>query len=139
MGQTYFSADSSDVNIIAELHLDGKVYELERFSTELRQTISDKNMEPKGEVGGGTLTLTMVQVPDNGLLAWAASKYIRKSGEIVFKNETTTPPLRIQFQEAACINFLQNCGVGAGSYISLTISPKIVNFNDISLEHTWEE
>ena len=112
MGQTYFASDASDVNIIAELHLDGKVYELERFSTELRQTISDKNMEPKGEVGGGVLNLTMVQVPDNGLLAWAASKHIRKSGEIVFKNETTTPPLRIQFQEAACINFLQNCGCG---------------------------
>lgn len=139
MGQTYFASDAPDVNIIAELHLDGKVYELERFSTELRQTISDRNMEPKDEVSGGTIVVTMVQVPDNALLSWAASKYIRKSGEIVFKNETTTPPLRIQFEEAACINFLQNCGVGVGSYITLTISPKTVNFNDISLEHSWEE
>ncbi len=139
MGQTYFASDAPDVNLVAELHLDGNVYELERFSTDFTQGISERNMEPKNEVKGGTIVISMTRVPDNSLLQWAASKWIRKNGEIVFKNETSTPSLKIQFENAACINFTQNCGEGVGSYISLTFTSEKLNINGTPLDQEWEE
>ncbi|MBO7506494.1 MAG: hypothetical protein J6T67_03825 [Paludibacteraceae bacterium] len=139
MGQTYFASDAPDVNLVAEMHLDGNVYELERFSTDFTQGISEINLEPKTEVRGGTMVVSLARVPDNSLLQWAASKWVRKSGEIVFKNETSTPPLKIQFENAACINFTQNCGEGVGSYISLTITAEKMNLNGTPFEHEWEE
>lgn len=139
MGQSYFESNIEDANVFVEMHLSGKVYEIEHFTTIFSQDTAENTLEPKGDVDGGVLTITMVQVPDNELLQWAASKWIRKSGEIVFKNDTATPILRIEFEEAACVDFGQTCNEGVGSIINLTISPKIVSFNGIRIEKPWQE
>jgi len=139
MGQTYFSSDAPDVNMVVELRLDGKTYELERFTTDFHQDVSNRDMQPKDEVMGGKIIITMVQIPDSSILQWASSKWVRKSGEIVFKNETSTPPLKVKFEDAACVNMLQSCSVGVGSMITLTISPKKITLNNTSIEQEWEE
>ncbi|MBR5373336.1 MAG: hypothetical protein IK131_01520 [Paludibacteraceae bacterium] len=137
MGQTYFSADAPDVNMVVELQLDGKTYELERFTTDFRQDVSNRDMQPKDEVMGGKIIITMVEVPDSSILQWASSKWVRKSGEIVFKNETSTPALKVKFEDAACVNMLQSCSVGIGSMVTLTISPRKISLNDSTLEQEW--
>lgn len=139
MGQSYFESNSVDANVFVELYLSGKTYEIERFATEFSQETAENTLEPKGDVEGGVITLTMVQVPDNELLQWAASKWIRKSGEIVFLNETTSPMLRVEFQDAACVDFSQSCNEGVGCVINLTISPRIVSYNGITIEKSWHE
>lgn len=139
MGQSYFDAGGEDANVFVEFHLSGKIYQLESFSTSISQDTSADNLEPKSEVTGGLLEISMLQVPDKELLQWAASKWIKKNGEFVFKNETTTPILRISFEDAVCVNFTQSCSEGLGSSISMTISPRIVSFNGFSIEKNWEE
>lgn len=139
MGQSYFDTNIEDANVFVELQLSGKTYEIERFSTSLRQDTSENNLEPKSEVEGGVLEISMIQAPDNELLQWAASKWIRKSGEIVFKNESSTPLLRIEFKEAVCVNFNQSCSQGMGVSLSLTISPKEVSFNGFMIDKSWDE
>lgn len=139
MGQSYFDANMEDANVFVELQLSGKTYEVERFSTSLRQDTSVKNLEPKSEVEGGVLEITLVQVPDNALLQWAASKWIRKDGEVVFKNESATPVMRVSFKEGACVNFSQSCSQGIGSCVVLTISAKEITINGFVLAKNWEE
>ena len=140
MGQTYFESNlPEDVNMEVELRLDGKTYELERFSTDFRQEVSDRDMQPKDEVMGGKLSITMVRVPDNSILQWASSMWSRKSGEIVFKSQTSTPALKIKFEDAACVNMVQSCSVGIGSMVTLTISPRKITLNDTTIEQEWEE
>lgn len=140
MGQTYFESNlPEDVNMEVELRLDGKTYELERFSTDFRQDISERDMQPKDEVSGGKIIITIVEVPDSSILQWASSKWVRKSGEIVFKSQTSTPALKVAFEDAACVNLSQNCSVGVGSMVTLTISPRKITLNDTSIEQEWEE
>lgn len=123
--------------MVVELQLDGKTYELERFTTDFRQDVSNRDMQPKDEVMGGKIIITMVEVPDSSILQWASSKWVRKSGEIVFKNETSTPALKVKFEDAACVNMLQSCSVGIGSMVTLTISPRKISLNDSTLEQEW--
>lgn len=125
-----------DVNIVAELSLGGKQYSISHFSTEFNQDI-DVKFEPQGEVTGGMLYLSFDQVPDTTMLQWAANPWAKKDGEIAFKNETGTPPLKISFTEAMCLNLSESIGEVNGSSFSLIISPKTVTINGVTLEKVW--
>lgn len=137
MGDSYFKNGPTEGTMFVELSLGGKTYPLEQFSTELIQSVSGKTMEPMNEVTGGLLYITMVQVPDAKLIKWASDRTARENGEIAFKNNSGTSPLKISFEEAACINMSQTCGEGIGSFITLTISPKKVKFNSVELDKNW--
>ena len=130
--------EQPDGNISAELHFMGKTYELSGFCTSFAQPIDEKG-EPLTEVKGGILNLTLSQAPDNLLSQWAVSQWSRKSGEVVFKNETGTPPLRIKFVEAACVGLSQENVAGKGIETKLVVSSKSVSFNAVILEKEWRE
>lgn len=127
-----------DGNISAELSMLGKVYSLSEFSTAFEQP-TDVDAEPEGEVRGGVLNLVLSQVPDDFLLQWAASRWMRKGGEILFKNQTGTPPLRISFAEAACVSLQQHSISGKGVHTALVISAKEISFNNVLFESGWVE
>lgn len=127
-----------DGNVSADLSLMGKKYSLSAFSTSFSQPVNE-NGEPEGEVRGANLKLTLSQLPDDLLLQWAMSRWMRKNGEVVFKNQTGTPPLRISFVEAACVSFCQETNTGKGSFVSMLISAKKISFNGILLESGWVE
>lgn len=127
-----------DGNVSAELNLMGKSYNLIGFRTNVSQNV-DKKGEPQSEVKGGQLNLMISQIPDNVLLQWASSRWMKKSGEIVFKNQTGTPPLRIIFTEAGCVKLNQQVTSGVGVVTSLLLSPKEVSFNGVLLSNNWRE
>ena len=127
-----------DVNLIAELNFLGKVYPVSAFSASLSQSIDEKG-EPEGEVRGGKIQLKLSQLPDDLLLRWAGSRWMRKNGELVFKNETGSSPFRVAFTDAACVEFRQETNMGKGSYTSLLISAKELSFNGILMESGWVE
>lgn len=127
-----------DGNVFAELHFMGKIYPIAAFSTSLMQQVDNRG-EPQFEVKGAKLNLTLSQLPDELLLQWATSRWMRKSGEVVFKNQTGTAPLRIAFVEAACVYLKQRVNMGKGTYASLLVSAKEISFNGILLESGWIE
>lgn len=127
-----------DGNISAELVLLNKKYNLLGFNTEISQSVDHKG-EPQSEVGGGQLQLMLSEIPDNVLLQWAASKWLKRTGEIVFKNETGTPPLRILFTEASLVRLTQQVESSAGVITRLLITPKEVSFNGVTLFNNWRD
>lgn len=139
MGDTYFNSGSPDVTVVVELHLEGNTYELERFSTDFTQEVSNENLEPKSEVYGGKIIITMAQIPDDILLDWASSRWKKKSGEIAFTTKANGSIMNVSFEDAACVSMLQSCSVGVGSLVSLTISPRVITLNDYTLEQEWNK
>ncbi len=127
-----------DGNVSAELSLFGKTYSLMSFKTNITQAVDHKG-EPQGEAKGAKLELILSQIPDKMLLQWASSRWMKQSGEIVFKNQTGTAPLKIVFTEAACVKLSQQVTHGTGVIVSLLISPKEVSFNGVSLFNNWRE
>lgn len=127
-----------DGNVSAELSLLGKTYSISEFSTTFDQP-TDSVGEPEGEVRGGKLELTLSQLPDDFLLQWAMSRWMRKSGEVIFKNQTGTSPLRISFVEASCVKLRQKTVDGGGAHTALVVSAKEILFNGVLLESGWVE
>ena len=133
-----FLSSQPDGNISAELHFMGKTYVVSRFLTSLSQPTDEKG-EPQMEVQGGLLAISLSQAPDNVLLQWAYSRWSRKNGELVFKNETGTPPLRIGFVDAACVDFSQKSSSEKGIVTTMVVSPHSVSFNGVVLDKEWRE
>lgn len=127
-----------DSNVSAEMNFLGNTYLVSNFSTSFSQFVDEK-FEPQAEVHGAILSVSFQQVPDSKMLQWASSKFSRKSGEIVFKNETGTPPLKIQFTEAACVKLSHQVISGGGTVTNIHISPKEVSFNGVLLNNGWRE
>ncbi|WP_373811209.1 type VI secretion system tube protein TssD [Porphyromonas macacae] len=133
-----FNLSQPDGNVSAVLVLMGKEYDVCQFNTSFMQETDEKG-EPQSEVHGGCLLVVLSQVPDNALLQWASSQWQRKDGEIVFRNETGTPPLRIAFTEAYCVGLQQETAIDRGARTALTISPRSVRLNEFTMENSWTD
>lgn len=127
-----------DGNVFAEMHLLGslKTYSLTQFNVTFSQKI-DQFGEPQSEASGGQMLVAIPQLPDKEIMKWAAGSRVKKSGEIVFRNETQTPYLRVIFTDAYCVCFNQQ--VNAGSSCSFTISPRTISLNGEASLENWVE
>ena len=76
------------------------------------------------------------QTLPNSLYEWAM-KSISKNGEIVFRSNTISSPLRIEFKNAYCINLNRNIINGEGVVTDLWISPDEILINGISFDNRW--
>lgn len=127
-----------DANLEVFLVLNGKEYEVVEFSTSFLQPTDTKG-EPQKEVKGGKLQLSLAQFPDSQLFYWAISRWSRYNGEIVFRNQTNTAPLKIKFFNAYCIDLHQDTNSSQGTMIHLTISPEQLEVNNVSFDNLWEK
>lgn len=127
-----------DANLEVFLILNGKEYELSQFNCDFVQHTDIKG-EPQSEIKGGKLIVTIEQFPDNQIFYWAINEFSKKSGEIVFRNKTSSAPLKISFKNAYCINFLHTVSSSRGTSVSLTISPEVIDLNGIFLDNNWSE
>ena len=127
-----------DGNVFAQMRLlgSGKTYSLTQFNVNFSQKI-DQYGEPQSETFGGQMMVTIPQLPDKVIMKWAAGSRVKNSGEIVFKNETETPFLRIVFSDAFCVCLKQQ--VNAGSSCSFTISPRVISLNGEATLENWDE
>ncbi|WP_369073220.1 type VI secretion system tube protein TssD [Capnocytophaga cynodegmi] len=83
--------------------------------------------------------MAIAELPDEQLLYWVTNQWIKRDGEIVFRNKTTSAPLKINFKNAYCVNFLHTVSSSRGTSVSLTISPEIIDLNGIFLDNNWSE
>lgn len=128
-----------DGNISAFLSFLGTTYQLSQVKISFRQS-TDKKGEPQAEIQGGVFLIVLSQVPDDNLLYWASNQWARKDGEVVFRNETGTPPLRIIFRNAYCVKMEQEFqNIGGGAKTIMVVSAETLRINDVLLENEWNE
>lgn len=128
-----------DPTLYVWLVLDGREYKLKAFSTELAQQIDHKG-EPNSMVQGGLLHLTLDDLPDENLNKWALTSGSGgyKNGEIQFRRTSSSMPLRIEFEEARCVDYEKIFGGNSsGVVVFITISAKELHFNGILHDNDW--
>ena len=135
------SAPVFDPTLYVWLVLDGKEYKLKTFFTELGQSI-DRKGEPNSMVQGGLLHISLDDLPDENLNKWALTSGSGgyKNGEIQFRRTSSNMPLRIEFEEARCVDYEKILGGKSGSsgvLVFITISAKELHFNGILHDNNW--
>ena len=130
-----------DPTLYVWLVVDGKEYKLKTFGTVLGQEI-DRKGEPNSMVQGGLLYLSLDDLPDDTLNKWALTSGSGgyKNGEIQFRRSSSNMPLRIEFEEARCVEYEKTFGSKSGSsgvLVLITISAKELHFNGILHDNRW--
>ncbi len=125
-----------DGNLNAYFECFGKQYEVKQFSTSFFQPTDGKG-EPQSEVHSGVLSLVLATIPDSNIVRWATNDHLRMSGSIIFKNETESPSLRIEFNDGVCVGLRQSINLGTGSTTSFSISSPTLRINDILIDKDW--
>lgn len=129
-----FNHPDGNLNVYFECF--GKEYEVKQFSTSFYQPVDGKG-EPQCEVRSGTLLLVLSTIPDNDILRWATSDTLRQDGSIVFKNETETSALKIEFREGICVGLSQKVNMGSGCLTSFSITSPEIKINDMIIDKKW--
>ena len=124
-----------DTNLTSWFILDGREYEMSQFNISFGQSVDHKG-QPQDEVRGGRILVGLRQTLPNSIYEWAM-KSISKNGEIVFRSNTISSPLRIEFKNAYCINLNRNIINGEGVVTDLWISPDEILINGISFDNRW--
>ncbi|MFV0507414.1 MAG: type VI secretion system tube protein TssD [Bacteroidales bacterium] len=129
-----------DANMTAYLETEGKSYELEYFSIGFSQPVDYKG-QPQAETQGGKFSLSMLRTIDEFLFTWSNKVDNKKTGAIVFRSgrlgEGQTA-YKINFEDAQCVSLSARTSVRSGTEISLTISPRLVDINEIELDNEWQ-
>lgn len=125
-----------DSNISVWLLVDGKEYEVEQFKIGFSQP-SDHKGEPQAETKGGQLMVTLTEgLPDN-FYEWVIKPGMRKDGVVSFKIQTGSAPLRVEFFNAACVNFSRTVNSNEGLQTYLVLSPERLFVNGIEHDNLW--
>ena len=130
-----FSLPLIDSDLTAWFILDGREYEMSQFNVSFSQAVDYKG-QPQDEVRGGRMLIGLAQPLPDSIHRWAMSS-IPKNGEVVFRSKTTNAPLRIEFMNAYCVNFLRNISGKGGLNTTLHISPDEILINGISFDNHW--
>lgn len=131
----FFNLPQIDANLTVWLILDGKEYELSQFNVSFGQSVDFKG-QPQDEIRGGRLLIGLTQTLPDSLYRWAM-KSEPKDGVVVFRSQTANAPLRIEFMNAYCVNFMRNISNKGGVVSSLQISPDEIFINGISFDNHW--
>lgn len=136
----FLNFEQHDTNIHAYFVVNSKEYELRHFSTEFRQAIDHKG-QPQQEVKGGLLSLTLYALPDDQINNWMMLSTQKHSGSIEFRRKSASSILRINFENATCINYVKELGnKELGLVVRLIISPEEVSFNDdVFHRNHWDQ
>lgn len=127
-----------DANVTAFLVLDSKEYELSYFKVGFIQPTDHKG-EPQHEVLGGQLCVTLTQLIEEDIFKWAVQSEERKSGVVEFRLPTSSSPMRVEFNNAYCVNFNQKMSPmdKTGVETTLVLSAEEVIMNGIDLNKFW--
>lgn len=125
-----------DANLEVFLILKEREYQLKQFDMSFFQ-LTDIKGEPQAEVNGGKFTIAIAELPDEQLLYWVTNQWIKRDGEIVFRNKTTSAPLKISFKNAYCVNLQQTISNSIGVSTSFVISSEELYINDNLFDNGW--
>ncbi|WP_075603021.1 type VI secretion system tube protein TssD [Saccharicrinis aurantiacus] len=125
-----------DSNTTAWLIIDGQEFELSQFNISFGQSIDPKG-EPQNKVRGGQINASITQVVPSNIYDWAM-KSMMKEGEVIFKIESGSAPLKISFANAYCVGFNRSVdSTGGGLSSVFTIAPEEITLNGISFDNHW--
>ena len=130
-----FQLPQIDANLTAWFILDGREYEMNQFNITFGQSVDHKG-QPQDEVRGGRILISLNQTVPDSIYKWAM-KSIGKDGEIVFRSNTISSPLRIFIKNAYCIGLNRNIVDGSGIQTDLWITPDELLINGISFDNHW--
>ncbi len=131
------SLPQTDGNVTVWFTVDDKEYEVQQFDINFEQEVDQKG-EPQTVVRGGLMTLTFSQIVPESIYAWAMGHNVKKDGSVDFRNETSNPPLSIEFTNGQCINFTRSINSESGGLsTTLIISPAEIIINGITLDNHW--
>lgn len=127
-----------DSKIDAFLVLESKKYELANFQIVFGQPTDFKG-QPQQEVKGGQFILSLTQLVEDSIYAWAKKSNSLKTGEIVFSTQSEGTVLKITFIDASCISLLQKVNAFSGLEIMLVVSPRQVVMNKVIHDNQWRD
>lgn len=130
-----FSLPQIDSDLTAWFILDGQEYEMSQFNVNFSQYVDHKG-QPQSEVRGGRMIVVLTQTVPDSIYRWAMTS-MPKNGEIVFRSKTTNAPLRVEFTNAYCVNFIKNITNMGGVNTAIHITPDEILINGISFDNHW--
>lgn len=132
----FFSFPLVDSSVSVYLKVGGQEYEVEQFKIGFTQSTDHKG-EPQAETRGGQLMIGLTQTVPQSIYDWILKPAQRKDGEVLFRNQTSHSPLKIEFFNAACVNFTREVNVNGGLQTNLILSPERLLVNDVEHENLW--
>jgi hypothetical protein len=126
-----------NAHVISKFVLDGKSYEIDYFKIYFSQDIDFKG-QPENEVRGGILKINLSQIADNNLYMWAKKSTQLKGGEVLFQTDLGVTVLRINFENAYCIELTRQINSMKGASSTLVISPEKISINGKEHTNYWK-
>jgi hypothetical protein len=138
-GRLFFGKE--EPSIVVELLFKGRRYVVEEFDLDFSEEVDFKG-EPEGLVIGGSITVTVSDVPDGHINEWIMDSFRKENGEIRFlKNEGKVNEgalLHILFKEAYCTHCQKFINpLGSGILTTLVISPHYLCVDNQEFENRW--
>jgi len=126
-----------NAHVISKFNLDGKSYDVDYFKIFFSQDIDFKG-QPEHEVRGGILKINLSHIADNNLYTWAKKSTLLKSGEVLFQTDLGVTVLRINFDNAYCIELTREIDSMKGAHTILVISPEKISINGKEHTNYWK-
>ena len=117
------------------LIVDGREYEIVQFDIDFAQSVDHKG-QPQSEVRGGRIFVTLNEAVPDSMYHWAM-KTQAKNGEVVFKSQTGSAPLKVEFTNAYCTDFCRKVDAYSGLKTGLVISPEKIMINGMEFDNHW--
>lgn len=134
-----FNLTQVESSITAILLLNGYQYDVSQFNTSFAQPVDHKG-QPQSEVSGGQIMLTLSQILRDDVYGWGIKPWERKDGEILFRIDSGSTVLKVEFFNAYCVHLSRTVdSVGGGIHTILGISAEEVKLNGISLYNKWSK
>ena len=130
-----FNFSQVDSDLTAWFILDGKEYEMAQFNINFGQAVDTKG-QPQDETRGGRMIVGLTQILPDSIYRWAMTS-TPKNGTVVFRSKTANAPLRIEFINAYCVNFIRNLSGKGGVNTALHISPDEILINGMDFDNHW--
>lgn len=127
-----------DANINVYFYLDGKEYGVEQFKINFIQP-NDHKGEPQNETKGGQMLIVLTQALPESFYEWAIKTKSLKSGLVLFRTESSSVPVRIEFFNTTCISFTRQVNSFGGLQTSLILSPEMVKINGYEHDNFWKK
>lgn len=113
--------------------------EILSYNFSFRQAVDMKG-KATTKVTGGTISLTLPQLPPQDIIEWGMSSKKYKDGMIVVLDSENMPVEKILFENAACVAFEVGFTDSGESYASTKIgiqAEKLIVGNGIPFENEW--
>lgn len=132
----FFNFPLIDSAVKVYLHINQHEFLVDQFKIDFMKPIDDKG-EPQGETRGGQFVVTLSQTVPEDIYQWILGLGVKKSGELIFKNQISNAPLKLEFFNAACVNFTRETNAYGGLMTVLYIAPQRLLINGVEHDNEW--